>query len=197
MSRTPTRIANHPAEAARASWNPYLDRWAAAGRDAALAGDLRAALIREYAFAIPGEEALSCIARHAPVVEVGAGSGYWARCLRERGVDVVAYDELGDQWHAWFRELWTDVVRGGPEALAGHADRTLLLCWPDPWTGMDEAALRAHAGRRLAHVGEAGARGPGTEGFRRLLSSEWRPIERTRVPRWPGCHDRLVVYERR
>src|SRR5260370_18813681 len=112
-------------------WNPYLDRWAAAGRDVALAGDLRAALIREYAFGVPGEDALSCIASHAPIVEVGAGNGYWARCLRERGVDVLAYDQLGDQWHAWFRELWTDVVRGGPEALAGHADRTLLLCCPD------------------------------------------------------------------
>ena len=92
MSRTPAHIARHPAEAARGRWNPYHDRWAAAGRDAALAGDLRAALIREYAFAVPGEEALTCIARHAPIVEIGAGSGYWARCLRERGVDVVVAD---------------------------------------------------------------------------------------------------------
>jgi hypothetical protein len=44
--------------------------------------------------------ALAAIARYAPIVEMGAGTGYWARCLRERGIDAVAYDELGEQWQA-------------------------------------------------------------------------------------------------
>jgi hypothetical protein len=140
-------------------------------------------------------------------VEIGAGLGYWARCLRERGVDVIAYDEMGDQWRAWFRPTdpdaspepvpWTEVLRGGPEVLAGHPDRSLLLCWPDLWSGFDEASLRAYAGGRVAVVGEPGERGTGSEGFLRLLRSDWRPLDDAPVPRWEDCSDHLVVYRRR
>jgi hypothetical protein len=156
-------------------------------------------MIPRYAFAIPGEEGLACIARYAPTVEMGAGNGYWARCLRDRGVDVVAYDVMGDQWRAYFREshLWTEVVSGGPGRLSEHPDRTLLLCWPDPWTGMDEASLRAYGGRHVIYVGEPGNRGPGTDGFRQLLRTGWREVERVPVPQWNECDDLLPVYERR
>jgi hypothetical protein len=156
-------------------------------------------MICKYAFAVPAEEGLACIERYAPIVEMGAGTGYWARCLRARGVDVVAYDEMGDQWLTYFRgsRLWTEVVRGGPERLGDHPDRALLLCWPDPWTGMDEASLRAHRGDHVIYVGEPGNRGPGTEGFRRLLGAEWREVERVPIPQWEECDDVLTVYERR
>lgn len=179
---------------------------------------VRRHLIGTYAFGIPGEEALDCLARHAPIVEMGAGLGYWARCLRERGVDVVAYDAMSDQWQAWFRPtvlertagglvarsdplrfepvLWTEVLEGGPERLAAHAERTLLLCWPDLWSGFDEESLRAYEGERVVCVGELGERGTGSDGFRRLLGRAWRPIDDAPVPRWPGCDDHLVVYAR-
>jgi hypothetical protein len=139
---------------------------------------------------------------------------------------VVAYDEMGDQWRTYFHlavleeprtrvssgarlkvvspagdetepRLWTEVLKGGPERLAGHADRTLVLCWPDPWTGMDEASVRAYAGDHLVYVGERGRHGPGTDGFRRLLREWWREVERVPLPQWDGCDDQLMVYERR
>jgi len=190
------------------AWNPYYDEWVSIHDEAADVSpaerrELRGLLIRRYAFAVPSEEALALIGRYGPIVEVGAGSGYWARCLRERDVDVVAYDEMGDQWRTYFRtpdstepELWTEVVRGGPERLATHGKRTLLLCWPDPWTGMDEASLLSHPGDRLVYVGELGSRGPGSEGFHRRLRTEWREVARAPVPQWDGCDDLLLVYER-
>lgn len=47
-----------------------------------------------YAFAAPNERALAAMTALAPVLEVGAGVGYWTHLLRERGVTVVATDEL-------------------------------------------------------------------------------------------------------
>lgn len=234
------------------AWNPYLDEWAyahgsqvygwmdresgcdrleqqalARWRDAELnRREARTYLIRKYAFGVPGEEALACLAGHAPIVEMGAGIGYWARCLRERGVDVVAYDEMDEQWRAWFRPfvleetetrlpsgmralvakpdpersepvLWTEVLKGGPRALAGHADHTLLLCWPDLWSGFDEASLREYLGERVAYVGEAGDERTGTEGFRRLLRDAWSQVDEAPVPQWDTSEDHLMVYERR
>jgi hypothetical protein len=168
--------------------------------------------------------ALACVARYAPIVEMGAGTGYWARCLRERGVDVVAYDELGEQWRAWFRPsvlhdveisrgvrtlvwqsdparsdpvLWTELLKGGPKVLAEHAERTLLLCWPDPWSGFDHAALLEYRGERVIFVGDPGNAGTGSERFRRLLHQAWQPVEKVEIPRWFNGNDRLVVYQRR
>eukprot|EP00271_Cylindrocystis_brebissonii_P019739 TRINITY_DN6186_c0_g1_i1.p1 TRINITY_DN6186_c0_g1~~TRINITY_DN6186_c0_g1_i1.p1 ORF type:complete len:542 (-),score=66.17 TRINITY_DN6186_c0_g1_i1:227-1852(-) len=51
-------------------------------------------LRRLYSWAVPTEEALAAIAAAAPngLVEMGAGTGYWAMLLRQRGVAVAAYD---------------------------------------------------------------------------------------------------------
>ncbi|KAF4318472.1 hypothetical protein BBO99_00006974 [Phytophthora kernoviae] len=46
----------------------------------------------KYSWAIPDERALQIIKHYGPIVEMGAGSGYWARLLQLRGVDIVAYD---------------------------------------------------------------------------------------------------------
>ncbi|KAL3666792.1 hypothetical protein V7S43_008412 [Phytophthora oleae] len=53
---------------------------------------LDVAVAMKYSWAIPDERALQIIKHYGPIVEMGAGSGYWARLLQLRGVDVVAYD---------------------------------------------------------------------------------------------------------
>ena len=50
----------------------------------------RGILIKRYAFAIPSDEALDALADVSPLVEMGAGTGYWAYLLRKRHVDVQA-----------------------------------------------------------------------------------------------------------
>jgi hypothetical protein len=44
------------------------------------------------AFAVPSEGALSLLAQHAPIIEMGAGTGYWVHLLQARGVDACAFD---------------------------------------------------------------------------------------------------------
>ena len=51
-----------------------------------------------YAWAVPSLEALEMIQRSVDhnglqgVIEIGAGTGYWAMQLQRRGIDVVAFD---------------------------------------------------------------------------------------------------------
>jgi tetratricopeptide (TPR) repeat protein len=78
-----------------ASSNPYLEifellnnRYSAS--DARRFG--RDSLVRKYSWAIPDEEALATIGSYTPLVEIGAGTGYWAALLRKRGADMIAYD---------------------------------------------------------------------------------------------------------
>lgn len=92
-----------------------------------------------YSWAIPDQEAVDFLAGLGPIVEIGAGTGYWARCITEAGGDVIAYDLCGGEmgtdvqenhWHRDDSWHWFDVQEGGPEVAAAHPDRALLLCWP-------------------------------------------------------------------
>jgi len=73
----------------------------------------------------PNSGALALLAARAPLVEVGAGTGYWAATLRRRGVDVLAYDlnppsAEAVEANAYHGHLppFTDVLRGGPKVRA-------------------------------------------------------------------------------
>ena len=55
---------------------------------------LLAQLKHYYSFAIPCESALEFMKDYSPICEMGAGSGYWAKLLADRGVDIIAYDTV-------------------------------------------------------------------------------------------------------
>jgi hypothetical protein len=95
--------------------------------------DVRRAAASRYAWAIPNDRALDALAALSPIVEIGAGTGYWAALLASRGADVVAYDiDLPGPGNHWHQEsyLYFPVQVGGVEMAAKHPDRTLFICWP-------------------------------------------------------------------
>ena len=158
-----------------------------------------------FAWAIPGEGALAVLARHAPLLECGAGTGYWAALLRARGVDVLASDlappgsPAGNRYHSG-RRPWTEVqAASAVDAVraARTSGRTLFLCWP-PFDddGASYAALRAYRGDTFIYAGGAPGGPTGTLRFHRELELNWHPTEQVALPSWPGLRDRLVVYRR-
>lgn len=110
---------------------------------------------RAYAWGIPTVEAIALIRHYARlgVVEVGAGTGYWASLLASGGVDIVAYDEAPvDQpalngfhalrgSHSGNVRAFSPVACGGPTDAARHTQRALLLVWPP---SESEPAIPAH-----------------------------------------------------
>jgi hypothetical protein len=190
--------------------NPYLELallLANAPADAQRLLDLEARrreLASLFSWAIPTEPALAVLARHAPLVECGAGMGYWAALLRARGVDALAYDlappgrGARNAYHRRGRQPWTE-VQAAPAAAAvrRHRERTLLLCWP-PYD--DDAAsygaLRAYRGDVLVHIGERDEGATGSVRFHRELRLNWTLAEELELPHWPRLRDRLMVYRR-
>jgi hypothetical protein len=87
----------------------------------------RRELAARFAWAIPAPAALAAVAEAGPLVETGAGTGYWAALLRELGADVVATDPAAGG------PLWTDVAAVDAEQLAAlpPALRTALLASRD------------------------------------------------------------------
>jgi hypothetical protein len=163
--------------------------------------DRRVWCVRRYAFAIPSEAALASLARHAPIVELGAGTGYWAFLLRHRGVDCVAYDRAPPDQIAnpnRFQPLtWTRVERGDIDTLAGHRDRALFLCWPSYRDPFAARALRAYAGTTLLYIGEPAGGHTADDDFFAQLAQHWLAVEQVALPNWPGTRDALTVYCRR
>ena len=100
---------------------------------------LRQTAMREYAYAIPTLKTLSQIADLVPnkkILEIGAGSGYWAYLLDQIGCDVVACDDFSDG----LAQYYFPVVNMGADELMEQSngsfdDRALLYCWPRCYPG--------------------------------------------------------------
>lgn len=162
INPTPIDITDYqPTDADETISNPLLrevrelmDRFAAGGQAKVrtFVAMERQSLIGQYAFAIPTAETLGIVARYSPLVEIGAGSGYWAMCLSSFGADIIAYDLFppgGDPFNIsnrnWqFRKSYFDVTKGDDKAAAAHSDRALFLCWPPPENPMASRALDAY-----------------------------------------------------
>jgi len=164
-------------------------------------------LVAQYAWAIPNGAALRALAIVAPLVEIGAGNGYWSHLLRQMGVDILAYDinPPVDQGHTneYARNslavgrMWTEVLPGGPEQAALHADRTLFLCWPPSYDSMGYdtlSAYRSAGGRLLAYVGDF-TPACGDEAFREALQRDWRLLTGRNIPKWFGMKDTLTFWQ--
>jgi hypothetical protein len=178
--------------------NEYLDAFVRVHRTIDWPKHLeeRPRLIRRYSWALPTDEALETIARYAPIVEVGAGGGYWAHLLRTRGVDLVAYDRERPHDENYFaRQSWTHVDPGGPSALRRHGDRSLFLCWPPSGSAMATNCLKAWTGTYLIHIGEW-RNSTASRGFYDRLEAGFERVEEVALPQWEGICDALSVWRR-
>ena len=188
---------------------------------------LREQAIARFAFAVPDDAALDAIRVASPrgVVEIGAGTGYWAHLLHDHGVDVVAYDPAPapSPENRWFAEspAWFAVTAADHTSVEAHAERTLLLVWPtrnEDWAADAVGRFAAAGGTTLAYAGEPTGGRTGDDRFHALIGEIDRcwacayrittapcvcgttPLfERVRtieLPRWTGYDDDLRIYVR-
>lgn len=140
-------------------------------------------LTENYAEAVPSTEALDALAELGPLLEIGAGAGYWARLLQDRGVDVLPVDRERR------RAPWTDVATGDHHTAADYRGRALFVCWP-PDHGLLGNVLAVAPQRTLALVTFDREDGDGPPG------GAWQPGPRVVLPTWPGRRDDLVIWTR-
>lgn len=178
-----------------------------------LLGAMRPALTRAFSFAVPTGAALDRLAALGTLVEVGAGSGYWASALAARGAHVQAFDRVApaatiDGPGRQLRHF--DVKVGGPtEAVAATAEaRALLLCWPPGKTfdrttgadlgfsGMGQAALDGFRGDTVVFVGDESP-SFGSPAFFARLHREFTVEARIQIPNLGDWHDAVKVFRRR
>ncbi len=168
----------------------------------------RESLVRQFAWAIPNRATIAALTKLSPLVETGAGTGYWAKLLRDAGADVIAYDACPppNTLNAWHSEidgskgaarLWSPVEVGTTNALASHSDRTLFLCWPPYAHPMASESLAAWKGKTLAVIGEGNGGCTADDMFwDGLEKAGFEEVEVVSIPQWSGVHDALFVWRR-
>ncbi|MFI0367561.1 hypothetical protein ACH35V_06750 [Actinomadura sp. 1N219] len=142
-----------------------------------------------YAYAVPAPQTIGWMREfcaNLPIVELGAGRGYWAAQLANSGLSVEAYDSeppdktenisfpravgQADIWHP-VGELNDFATRARP------ANYTLFLCWPPGWgdTMASEALtlFEDAGGERLIYIGEPEGGKTGNDAFFDALSARW------------------------
>jgi hypothetical protein len=158
----------------------------------------RTDLVNTYAWSIPSPadlEWMRGILLGRGVVEIGAGSGYWAYQLRQLGVDVVAVDngEWSDKWC----QHWSLVVEGDTRIAEEHPDRALILIWPPYDSPMARTALDFYDGDLLIYAGEGDGGCTADDSFHEALTAEWEQVgEAPHHPTFDGIHCRLTAYRR-
>lgn len=153
-------------------------------------------LIRNYGEAVPSIAALDALGELTPLLEVGAGAGYWARLLRDRGVDVLAVDP--GHWSDEYGSLWTDVVKGDHLAVVDHPERTPFACWPPRPDGYATELVQLAPQRTLAllTVGPISLTGEPDRLWAALEHGRWRQARQVIHPTWPMKGDRLTIWRR-
>lgn len=111
-------------------------------------------LCNEFAWAVPDERALKILTKFSPLIEIGAGKGYWGKLLREKSVDIVCFDKYVHSKNSV--DCWTKVLKGDANKLTSekYAGRTLFLCYPDEQESLAIACLERYGGEYVVHIGE-------------------------------------------
>lgn len=172
--------------------NPYLElfeKLAEAGPE--FLSNIRRKVIWSYAWGIPNSAAIQALRDLGPLLEVGAGSGYWAWMVRQAGGDVVAIDH-----NSYAPPHWCEVLFGDVSRIKEFPDRTLFLCWPPNHSSMASECLEVYRGQYLAWVGEQRGGVTGNDVFYGRLESDFQLCKRIRIPQWPGCQDALFIFKR-
>ncbi|CAL8464285.1 g3820 [Coccomyxa elongata] len=178
--------------AGEAPWPAYraLREWRQAGRECHL-----------YAYAPFTRGALDALAERAPLLEIGAGLGYWAAALRARGVSVHAVDShppgssTVNTYHGRI-PAFTKVAQGGPRAAAAASEgHSLFLCYPPPGSPMAADCLRSFRGRCVCVVGEW-LGDTADEAFAAALLRDWMLVRRVALPNWTDTSHELTIWQR-
>lgn len=156
-----------------------------------------------YAWAVPTKEAIDAIvALGRPIVEIGAGRGYWADLICKAGGDIIAFDnapphsEGANHYHEE-SGLFFDVQDGSYEKIVDHPERILFLCWPPYADSLAWDCLEAYSGDTLIYVGEGSYGCTGCDDFHARISEHWSFISSVSIPQWAGIHDSMDIFRRK
>lgn len=157
--------------------------------------------IKEFGFCIPCSEALDACAIYAPLVEVGAGSGYWTKLLQNRNVDCIATDPAilypTKQYPVPNGKFVPTLPLHGKTAARRFRDRNVLMVWPSYGGTWARQCLKAMSiGRSILAVTEGASGCCAEDGFFEVLDQCFVSEGEVELPVFWGLHDRMEIWRK-
>ena len=156
--------------------------------------------IERYGFAIPSRDIVQRLAT-MKLLEVGAGTGYWAALIKQAGGDIIATDASEPGAENLYQQTvaaWTNVEQYDAQAaITQNPERDVLMIWPclrSDWSGHTIKAMRV--GQMLIYVGEPPRGCTGTEEFHHKIARSFKPQEQHDIPTWLGIHDQVTFFRK-
>jgi hypothetical protein len=151
---------------------------------------------QNYSWAIPTPaviEYIKAIHLKEPILEIGAGSGYFAALITHvfNHQRYVAYDAYTSHVFPW-RYYDVQTVRPTPSPV-----QNLFLCWPNYSDYFAHKALLDYTPRRVLYIGEVdGCCAEPT--FFEHLEEHYTEVEDTpEIDQYEGLHDVFQVWEKK
>ena len=176
--------------------NPYLEEFERLSFYGADHFHIRSELVCKFSWAIPNEEAIKTLCELEPLVEIGAGTGYWAWMIRQAGGRINAYDKKPGN-NRWAKGTHTVVHEGRQRCAKRYPDHALMLGWPMYADPMAAECLELYKGETLAYMGEGYGGCTGDNRFHKLLEERFVETQCVDIPQWYGIHDTLTVWKRK
>jgi hypothetical protein len=163
------------------------------------AEDVPLMLAQRYTYVFPSDSTLTMLAGIGPLIEMGAGTGYWAYRLRSVGVDIVAFDQAPldgacpNRYHSG-SQSWSRVEQGDQTVSSGYGERALFLCWPPLFSSLGDC-LTYYSGDTIAYIGDGGYRTARldhlNEAFTKVATAPVRAFDP-----YPGVSPKLTIWKR-
>jgi hypothetical protein len=165
---------------------------------------LRQRVVETYGFAVLTRDVVNRLIPHSPFLEVGAGTGYWSYELERAGGMSIATDIYAPgtatcanlRYPLRRQRYFVNVIAiPAQEAVKHHAEKTLLMVWPEAGEEWSYDALTSYTGDKLIYVGAVERGRAADDKFHDEIQRSWRLKERIKIPRFPG-HHAAFVYSR-
>lgn len=149
------------------------------------------------------------------LVEIGAGSGYWAHVVGEAGGEIMATDPappeiasdavppattwtvVGDEDGEQSRQydtVWAEIRVGDHRIVQEYPERDILVCHPEACEWTVELLDLLHVDQRLVVVAEWYPGADAVPEFYRRLDREWQLVTTFPVLDWATMHARGYVF---
>ncbi len=153
--------------------------------------------IKNFGYSVPCAEALEYLRTLEPILEVGAGTGFWSLIMKKMGMDVWTTDlNVGQVDYSFSGGLHSiDQQVDAATAVRSNPYMNVFCSWPsydEDW--LTEAAEAMESDVRLAVVLEECC---ANDRFRQVVYSEFEEIETgIHMPQFRGLHDQFRVWRK-
>lgn len=185
--------------------NPYFETFQSLQETHGFRGQTwfgeRQDLVERYSWAVPNKRVLQYLSSfNGPVYEIGAGNGYWANLLEQRGVDVTAVDQSpptdGELQWTDVEEKYIDEQTSRTDFGSQLRDSVVLLVWPPYGRNMAYHVANCDPAHIL-YVGEARGGCTANSKFFDTVESTYGAVETIPIPSYEGIHDNCYHYVRK